>query len=138
MENKEIKNERNPESNSFLLDIQMHNSIEPEIASSLAKDIAKYVSDREKVESCLISYMNHKKGEVSFVICNNEIRRMIDFSWDDDRITEGSILYTDGEHFPLNKKDISRINKEIYSIPGSFIESAMDTVTLNFIDHLIK
>lgn len=138
MENKEIKNSRNPESNSFLLDIKIHNSIDLDTADSLTKDIASYINDREKVESCSIRFINPRKGETTFVVTNNDIRRMIDFSWDDNKVTEANILYPDGENYSFDKDELKKLNEEIYSIPGSFIESAMDMVTFNFVNHLVK
>lgn len=138
MKKKEIKNSRNPESDSYLLDIQMHNTIESSIADELAKDIASYIMEREKVESCSIRFLGPRKGEVSFLIDNNGTRRLLDFDWDNNQVTQATLLYKDGTDYRLNVKELSRANKEIYEAPGSFIESSMDIITLNFVEHLIK
>jgi hypothetical protein len=138
MKKKEIKNSRNPESDSYLLDIQMHNTIESSIADELAKDIASYIMEREKVESCTIHFLGPRKGEVSFLIDNNGTRRLLDFDWDNNQVTQATLLYKDGTDYRLNVQELDRVNKEIYQVPGSFIESSMDIVTLNFVEHLIK
>jgi hypothetical protein len=138
MRKKEIKNSRNPESNRFLLDIQMHNSIGSRTADELTESIATYILEREKVESCTIHFINPKKGNVSFIINNKEIKRLIDFSWDDNQVTKAAINYPDGTDHKLTSDEIARVNDEIYSNPFSFMESAMDIVTLNFVEHLIK
>ena len=138
MNKDQIKNSRNTESNRFLLDIQMHNSIGNRTADELTEGIANYILEREKVESCTIYFITPVKGNVSFIINNKEIKRLIDFSWDDNQVTQATLLYKDGTDYRLNALEISRVNKEIYQVPGSFIESSMDIVTLNFVEHLIK
>lgn len=134
----QIKNSRNPESNRFLLDIQMHNSIGSRTVDKLTEDIATYILERSKVESCTIYFASQVKGNVSFIINNNEIKRLIDFSWNDNQVTKAAISYPDGTDHKLTPDQIIRVNKEIYGSTGSFIESAMDIVTLNFVEHLIK
>ena len=138
MKKSEIKNSRNPDSDSYLLDIQMHNSIESSIADYLAKDIVSYIMERAKVESCRIHFINPRKGRVDFLIDNNGTRRLLDFDWDNNQVTQATLLYQDGSDYRLNTKELARVNKEIYEAPGSFIESAMDIITLNFVEHLIK
>jgi hypothetical protein len=134
----QIKNSRNPESNRFLLDIQMHNSIGNRTADELTECIGNYILEREKVESCTIYFISPVKGNVSFIINNKEIKRLIDFSWDVNKVTEAAIHYADGTDYKLDKDMIASVNKEIYSNPVSFLESSMDIVTLNFVEHLIK
>lgn len=138
MRKKEIKNSRNPESNRFLLDIKMDNSIGSRTANELTEDIATYILEREKVESCTIHFINRKKGNVSFIINNKEIKRLIDFSWDDNQVIKAAINYPDGTDYKLTPEEIVRVNDETYSNPVSFIESSMDIVTLYFVEHLIK
>jgi hypothetical protein len=138
MTKKQIKNTRNPESDEFLLDIQIDSSIEKNVADSLTKDIAHYIQEREKIESCLIRFIGPKEGEVSFVINNNQTKRMLDFSWYKNKLTEASILYPDGTHHKVDKRDLPKINEEIHSSHGNFIESSMDFIALIFVDHLIE
>ena len=107
----------------------MHNTIESSIADELAKDIASYIMEREKVESCSIRFLGPRKGEVSFLIDNNGTRRLLDFDWDNNQVTQATLLYKDGTDYRLNVKELSRANKEIYEAPGSFIESSMDIIT---------
>jgi hypothetical protein len=134
----QIKNSRNPGSNRFLLDIQMHNSIGSRTADELTEGIASYILEREKVESCTIHFISPIKGNVSFIISNGDIKRLIDFSWDNNQVTKAAIHYADGTDYKLDQDMISSVNKEIYSNHVSFIESSMDIVTLNFVEHLIK
>lgn len=138
MKKNQIKNTRNPRSDNFLLDIQMHNSIGSRTADDLTKCIANYILEREKVESCTIYFISPVKGNVSFIINNNEIKRLIDFSWENNQVTKAVIHYADGTDYKLDQDGIDSVNKEIYSNPVSFIESSMDIVTLNFVEHLIK
>jgi len=138
MSPEQIKNSRNPGSNRFLLDIQIHNSIGSRTADELTEGIATYILEREKVESCTIHFISRVKGNVSFIISNGDIKRLIDFSWEDNQVTKAAINYPDGTDYKLNAQDIVRVNKEIYENPFSFIESSMDIVTLNFVEHLIK
>jgi hypothetical protein len=138
MNKNQIKNSRNTESDRFLLDIQMHNSIGNRTADELTEGIANYILEREKVESCTIYFISPVKGNVSFIINNKEIKRLIDFSWEDNQVTKAAIHYADGTDYKLDRDGIDRVNKEIYSNPFSFIESSMDIVTLNFVEHLIK
>jgi len=138
MKKDQIKNSRNTESNRFLLDIQMHNSIGNRTADELTEGIANYILEREKVESCTIYFITPVKGNVSFIINNKEIKRLIDFSWDDNQVTKAEIHYADGTDYKLTSDEIARVNGEIYANPVSFIESSMDIVTLNFVEHLIK
>ena len=63
---------------------------------------------------------------------------MIDFSWENNQVTKAVIHYADGTDYKLDQDGIDSVNKEIYSNPVSFIESSMDIVTLNFVEHLIK
>ena len=138
MNKDQIKNSRNTESNRFLLDIQMHNSIGNRTADELTECIGNYILEREKVESCTIYFISPIKGNVSFIINNKEIKRLIDFSWDDNQVTKASIIHPDGTDYKLNTQEIARVNDEIYANQVSFIESSMDIVTLNFVEHLIK
>lgn len=138
MNKNQIKNSRNTESDRFLLDIQMHNSIGNRNADELTEGIANYILEREKVESCTIYFISPVKGNVSFIINNKEIKRLIDFSWEDNQVIKAAIHYADGTDYKLDQDGIDRVNKEIYSNPFSFIESSMDIVTLNFVEHLIK
>ena len=58
MNKNQIKNSRNTESDRFLLDIQMHNSIGNRNADELTEGIANYILEREKVESCTIYFIS--------------------------------------------------------------------------------
>jgi hypothetical protein len=138
MSTEQIKNSRNPESNRFLLDIQISKNIGSRTADELTEGIATYILERKKVESCTIHFISQVKGNVSFIISNGDIKRLIDFSWDNNQVTKAAINYPDGTDYKLNTQDIVRVNKEIYENPFSFIESSMDIVTLNFVEHLIK
>jgi hypothetical protein len=138
MNNNQFKNSRNTESSRFLLDIKMDNSIGSRTANELTEDIATYILERKKVESCDIHYINPRKGNVSFVISNNMIKRLINFSWDDNQVIKAIINYPDGTNHELTPLEIFKINEEISTNHVSFIESSMDIVTLNFVDHLIK